>query len=59
MWHEWGRREMHTECRSGKSEGKRPLERSRRRYEHIIKITFLEIRREDMDLLDQVQDTNK
>jgi hypothetical protein len=43
----------------GKPEGKRPLERSRRRWVDNIKINLREIGWDDMDWIDLAQDTNQ
>jgi hypothetical protein len=44
MWHAWGRREGSIyRILGGRSEGKRPLERPRRRWEDTIKMDLREI----------------
>jgi hypothetical protein len=48
-------------CRTlvGKSEGKRPLGRKRRRWVHIIKMDLREIGWDDMDWIHLAQDRNQ
>jgi hypothetical protein len=43
----------------GKPEGKRPLERPRRRWYDNIKMELQEVGCEDMDWIEVVQDTDK
>ena len=43
----------------GKSEGKRPLGRPKRRWEDNIKIDLQELRRGDIDWIDVVQDRDR
>jgi len=43
MWHVWGRGEVYTAFGCGKTEGKRPLRRPRRRWEDNIKVDFQEV----------------
>jgi hypothetical protein len=43
MWHAWGRGEVFTVLLVGRPEGKRPLGRTRRRWEDKIKMYLREI----------------
>jgi hypothetical protein len=43
MWHAWRRGEMFNRVSVGRPEGKRPLGRSRRRWEDNIKMVLREI----------------
>jgi hypothetical protein len=54
MWHVWGR----GVCRvlMGKTEGKGPLGRPRRRWEDNIKMDIQEMGRGRMDCIEMVQD---
>jgi hypothetical protein len=49
MWHDWGRRELHTEFLMGKLKEKRPLRRPRLRWEDNIKMERKEIESEGVD----------
>ena len=55
MKHEWGRGELYTEC-GGETEGKRPLERPRRRWEDNIKMDLQEVGCGGMDWMELAQD---
>ena len=43
MWHVWRKGEVYTRFRWGKPEGKRPLERPRRRWDDNIKTDLQEV----------------
>jgi hypothetical protein len=57
MWHVWGRGVYRVFV--GKSEGKKPLETPRRRWEYNIKMDLQGIRWWDVNWLDPAQDRNK
>jgi hypothetical protein len=54
MWHAWGRGEVLV--LGGKPEGKRPLERRRRRWEDNIKMNLREIRIDGANWIRLAQD---
>jgi hypothetical protein len=58
MWHVWGRRSAYTAL-VGKSEGRRPLGRPRRKWEDNIKMDFREVGCGGVDWFDLTQDTDR
>jgi hypothetical protein len=55
MWHVWGRRGAYRVL-VGKPEGRRPLERPRRRWEGNIKMDLREVGWGGIDWIDLAQD---
>jgi hypothetical protein len=56
MWHEWGEKRNVYRLLVGKTEGKRPLGRPRRRWIYNIKMDILEIELGVMDWIGLAQD---
>ena len=56
MLHVWGRGDVYTEFWWGKSEGKRPLGRPRRRREDTMKMNLQELGCGGMEYFDLAQD---
>ena len=59
MLHVWGRGDVYTEFWWGKSEGKRPLGRPRRRREDTMKMDLQELGCGDMEYFDLAQDRDR
>jgi hypothetical protein len=59
MYHAWGEKRNAYRILVGKSERKRPLGRSRRRWEYKIKMDFREIGWGGMDWIDLAQDRDQ
>jgi hypothetical protein len=59
MWHVWGIGEVHTGFWWGRPNGRRPLERPRRRWEDNIKMDLEEVDWGGMDWIDLAQDRDR
>jgi hypothetical protein len=59
MWRLWRRGEVYTGSCWGKPEGKRPLERPRRRWEDNIKMDLQEMGCGGMDWIELAQDRDR
>ena len=59
MWRVWGREEAYTDFWWGKPDGKRPLERPRRRWEDNVKMDLQELGWVGMDWIDLAQDRDR